>query len=110
MSVAYIDGKYACYSATDGIRKHFLGCRHERPRQAIAHTSGSYVSPLRESGHGSPVTPDPSPEMVVVEPSPESRNRLSGSGSTRGPAPLPVSVESPPELRRRGSRREDSRS
>jgi hypothetical protein len=49
MTAAYINGQWACYSTTDGIRKHLLGCRHERPRQAISHTSGTYANPLRAS-------------------------------------------------------------
>lgn len=49
MSSTYINGKWQCYSMPDGRHKHLLGCSHDRPRQAIAHTSGSYVSPLRET-------------------------------------------------------------
>lgn len=49
MSAAYINGSWSCY-ALEGRTRHYLGCSHERPRQAIAHTSPTpYVSPLRAS-------------------------------------------------------------
>lgn len=52
MTAAYINGQWACYSTTDGIRKHYLGCRHETPKAQIAHATGAYVSP-RRSGEAS---------------------------------------------------------
>ena len=59
--IAHADA-YRCYSTADGRRKHFLGCSHEHPRQAIAHTSGTYVPPLRVSAGAS--TPVPVPPAV----------------------------------------------
>jgi len=53
--VGVLDGRYACYTTRTGIDRHWLGCRHETPRQAIAHTVPVYVSPTRsESGASYP--------------------------------------------------------
>ena len=82
MSAAYIDGKWACYSLVDGRRRHLLGCRHERPRQAIAHTSGSYVSPLRREAHADPVIPLAGSGQSGF--SPEPRKQLRATGQARG--------------------------
>lgn len=76
--IAYRDGAYACFTTTDGIRRRYLGCAHGTPRQAIRHTvTDPYVSPLRESGMATPVTPlagsSPSATGVVLIPEPRRR-------------------------------------
>lgn len=47
--IAVIDGKHCCYTTTNGIKRHYLGCQHDGPRQAIRHVHPVYVSPLRAS-------------------------------------------------------------
>ena len=49
MFVAHDGTSYRCYVTPDGIRKRFIGCRHDKPRQAIAHTVPVYVSPSRSA-------------------------------------------------------------
>lgn len=67
-ATAYINGQYVCYSLVDGRRRHYLGCRHDRPRQAIAHTSGTYTSPLRASdGASTPVPSAPLPGLGLSD-------------------------------------------
>jgi hypothetical protein len=45
--VAYSDGAHVCYTlARDGRTRHYLGCSHRTPREAIRHEAPcDYVSP-----------------------------------------------------------------
>lgn len=43
------DLTHRCYTSTNGIDRHYLGCAHKTPRQAIKHTSQTYASPKRET-------------------------------------------------------------
>ena len=73
---AYINGEYRCYSTANGISRHYLGCRHMKPREAISHQP--YLSHFRVSGEGSSRGPGfvpPSP--VNADPSPEPRGSRS---------------------------------
>jgi hypothetical protein len=75
---AYINGEYRCYSTANGISRHYLGCRHMKPRDAIRHVANTdpYVSP-RRSGEASTPTPSaPLPGSGQLDASPEPR----GSG------------------------------
>jgi hypothetical protein len=68
-AAAYVNGAWQCYDLRNGRTKHFLGCRHLLPKSAIAHTSPTYISPLRASdGATTPVlsAPLPGPDSLVA--------------------------------------------
>lgn len=87
--IAHRDGTYRCYTTTNGIRRHYSGCSHETPREAIRHTANHpYISPLRVEGMSTPVTArDSSPlgsHGAVLIPAARKRTaRLTGQAGHR---------------------------
>lgn len=48
MKYVDFDGRsYRCYLSDNGLERRYLGCSHDKPRQAHKHTSGTYADPLR---------------------------------------------------------------
>lgn len=45
--VSFDGSRYRCYLSETGRDATYLGCYHDKPRQAIQHTSGTYASPHR---------------------------------------------------------------
>ena len=72
-SATYLNGSWHCYELV-GKRQRLIGCSHRSPKSAIAHTSGTYVPPLRASDEAT--TPVPAPPSgagsLVASPEPPS--------------------------------------
>lgn len=81
--VACESGAHRCYATTTGRDRRFLGCAHRRPKEAVAHTSGSYVSPLRPHGPGSTPVPD-SREVGVRSEAPAADPSHATAGASLG--------------------------
>ena len=48
MKYVDFDGRsYRCYLSDNGIERRYLGCYHDKPRQAHKHSSGTFADPLR---------------------------------------------------------------
>ena len=50
MFIAHDGRTYRCYVTSTGREKHWLGCQHAKPREAIAHTVPVFV-PASRSTH-----------------------------------------------------------
>jgi hypothetical protein len=68
----YFLGRYRCYTTESGKDRHYLGCAHRTPREAITHDVPIYVSPLR-SGDDPLALP-----LAGVGSSPQRRRRARG--------------------------------
>lgn len=57
--VEVIDGHFCCVLSENGIQTTRLGCSHEKPRQASAHTVPIFVPALRHPAEPIAMPPDP---------------------------------------------------
>ena len=56
--IGVVNGRHCCYTTRYGIDRHYLGCAHETPRQALSHTVPVYVPASRSAleGQGFPAS------------------------------------------------------
>lgn len=80
--VAHDGTAYVCYLSDNGIRRQYLGCAHDKPRDAYRHTAPAYA-PASRSAHDSPALP--------------------AGGTRRGPIETPVAGTTASHARNTGA-------
>lgn len=85
MKYVDFDGRsYRCYLSDNGLKRRYLGCFHDKPRQAHKHTSGTFADPLRSVS-----APSYPGERAGIAPvagrSPRTRNPLTSPRSQASP-------------------------